>query len=447
MRMSTGEPSEPLSAHDPRHVGPYRLLGRLGQGGQGVVYLGVGPRNERVAVKVLKIEIRDDVRAKARFVREIAAARQVAPFCTARILAFDIEGELPFVASEFITGPTLQQRVSRRGPISGADLDRLAIGTAAAIAAVHGANVVHCDLKPANVILGPDWPRVIDFGIARAIDSTGTQTIMGSPAYMSPERYRNEDVGPAADIFSWAATIAFAAAGRAPFGHDAAFIIMHRVLDKPPQLSGLSAALEEMVRACLHKDPAARPVATEILLRLVAKSGLTLEEEARRSIGELTTRVITKQSLRDIHERHRAVPAQRRPETPAESPAEARVDAPTEKERTLWLSGGRGETRRILTRPDQTTPVPSGADLTAEAPADAPPRKTPAAPSSRPDRVRQASREVAGGALAILVGALAAAGAYLLTWPVVAVVAAGLGGLVVAYGVRLLIAALLPGGR
>jgi len=443
--MSTGEPSEPLSAHDPRHVGPYRLLGRLGQGGQGVVYLGEDPQHERVAVKVLKIEIRDDVSAKARFVREIAAARQVAPFCTARILAFDIEGELPFVASEFITGPTLEQRVSRRGPISGADLDRLAIGTAAAIAAIHGANVVHCDLKPANVILGPDWPRVIDFGIARAIDSTGTQTIMGSPAYMSPERYRNEDIGPAADIFSWAATIAFAAAGRAPFGHEAAFIIMHRVLDKPPQLSGLSPALEEMVRSCLHKDPAARPVATEILLRLVAKSGLTLEAEARRSIGELTTRVITKQSLRDIHERHRVVPTQRRGETPVE--ARDSAIASTEEDHTLRLSGGRGETRRILTRPDETTPVPHGADLTTEAPADASPRKTPAAAGSRSDRVRQASREVGGGALAVLAGVLAAAGAYLLAWPVVTVVAAGLSGLVVAYGVRLLIAARLPGGR
>lgn len=440
--MSTGEPSEPLSARDPRHVGPYRLLGRLGQGGQGVVYLGEGPRNERVAVKVLKIEIRDDVRAKARFVREIAAARRVAPFCTARILAYDIEGELPFVASEFITGPTLEQRVSRRGPISGADLDRLAIGTAAAIAAVHGANVVHCDLKPANVILGPDWPRVIDFGIARAIDSTGTQTIMGSPAYMSPERYRNEDVGPAADIFSWAATIAFAAAGRAPFGHDAAFVVMHRVLDKPPQLSGLNAALEEMVRSCLHKDPAARPVATEILLRLVAKSGLTLEAEARRSIGELTTRVITKQSLHDIHERHRAVPTQRRDE-----PSAAEPPASTEAEHTLRLSGGRGQTRKILTRPDRTVPVPRGADLTAEAPADAAPQETPAAAASRPDRVRRASREAGGGALAVLAGTLAAAGAHLLSWPVAAVVAAGLSALFVTYGVRLLIAARLPGGR
>jgi len=443
--MSTGDPSEPLSTRDPRHVGPYRLLGRLGQGGQGVVYLGEGPRHERVAVKVLKIEIRDDAKAKARFVREIAAARKVAPFCTARILAFDIEGDLPYVASEFISGPTLEQRVNRRGPVSGADLDRLAIGTAAAIAAVHGANVVHCDLKPANVILGPDWPRVIDFGIARAIDSTGTQTIMGSPAYMSPERYRNEDIGPASDIFSWAATIAFAAAGRAPFGHEAAFIIMHRVLDKPPQLSGLSPALEEMVRSCLQKDAAARPVATEILLRLVAKSGLTLEAEARRSIGELTTRVITKQSLRDIHDRQRIVPTQRRGETPVEAPQDA--VASTEEEHTLRISGGRGETRKILPRPDQTTPVPNGAGLTAEAPAAGSPQRAPAVAGARSDRVRQASREVAGVALAVLAGVLAAVGAFLLAWPVVAVVAAGLSALVVAYGVRLLIAARLPGSR
>lgn len=385
MRMSTGEPSTPLHAHDPRRVGAYRLLGRLGEGGQGVVFLGEDPRGFRVAVKVLKIDIRYDSKAKARFVREIAAARQVAPFCTARILAFDVEGQLPFVASEFIAGPTLQQRVVTRGPIAGTDLDRLAIGTASAIAAIHGANVVHCDLKPANVILGPDWPRVIDFGVAQAIDGTGTQTIMGSPAYMAPERFHNDGVAPAADIFSWAATIAFAAAGLPPFPGDTPMSIMHRVMDQPPRLSGLSPGLNELLLECLDKDPAARPVATDVLLRLVAKSGLTLEPAARRSIGELTTRVIPKQLRRDVDERLRGRPAtpgvrgsvgvQRGGEAAAEPQRVAEVSGGTEP--TWKLSAGLGSTRKILSGPGSAREKPPG-------PAPAPPGVSPA-PSSEPD--------------------------------------------------------------
>jgi serine/threonine protein kinase len=481
--MSTGNPSMPLRPGDPARVGAYRLLGRLGQGGQGVVYLGEDPRGYNVAVKVLKIEIRDDTKAKARFVREIAAARKVAPFCTARILAFDIEGELPFVASEFISGPTLEQRVARYGPIAGTDLDRLAIGTAAALAAIHEASVVHCDLKPANVVLGPDWPRVIDFGIARAIDGTGTQTIMGSPAYMSPERYLNDSVGAAADVFSWAATIAYAASGRAPFGHDGSLAIMRRVIDQPPVLSNLAPQMDELLRQCLHKDPDDRPAATEVLLRLVAKSQLKLEPAARRTIGELSTRIIPKQAVRDIEERRRAAgrpdvefqPGPARPGSPHPASGQSgsgqsasgqsglgqsasgqsgsggahsvpdgppRVPAqrdgsppvqPVPDERTLKLSGGRGQTRKILPRPEPTSHLADAADLTAEAPPGASP-----ADSGDAGWWNRARRDTTAIALAVVLGLLGAVAWYLYDHS--APVAAGVGVtvLVVAYLVRVL---------
>lgn len=358
--MSRGELRAPLYARDPRHAGEFRLIGRLGQGGQGVVYLGEDRRGQRVAVKVLNIDIQDDPRAKVRFAREIEAARRVAPFCTARILDFDIDGELPFIASEFIAGPTLQQRVSTSGPISGSELDRLAVGTAAGLAAIHGANIVHCDLKPANVILGPDWPRVIDFGVAQALDGTGTQTIWGSPGYMSPERYQSDGVGPPADVFGWAGTIAFAASGRPPFGDGAPLAVMRRVVDHPPTLNGLSAELDELLRQCLDKDPQARPAATDVLLHLVAKSRLTLQPAERRSIGELTTRVIPRRLLTDprsdVHPaKHRAhdlvIPRQRDPASPV-APA-AGEETADQREPTWRLSGGQGATRKIVDGPER----------------------------------------------------------------------------------------------
>src|SRR5439155_5695978 len=178
----------PLRARDPAAVGAYRLLGRLGQGGQGVVYLGQDPAGGHVAVKVIHVDWADMPEARAQFAREIAAARQVAAFCTARILAAEVDDELPYVVSEYIEGPTLFGRVREQGPIGGTALERLAVGTATALTAIHQAGVVHRDFKPGNVILGPDGPRVIDFGIARALGGTETLTsrVIGTPPYMAP---------------------------------------------------------------------------------------------------------------------------------------------------------------------------------------------------------------------------------------------------------------------
>ncbi|MEH1100488.1 serine/threonine-protein kinase [Micromonospora sp. CPCC 205561] len=262
----------PLWTHDPVAAGPYRLLGRLGAGGQGVVYLGEDDEGQRVAVKMIGLDL-SDVRARAQFMKEIAAARRVAPFCTAQVLFADVDGDQPYVVSEFIEGPTLYRHVRQQGPIAGNALHRLAVGTATALAAIHRSDVVHCDLKPDNVVLGRDGPRVIDFGIARALGVTETMTsrVIGTTAYMAPERFRNDSIGPPCDVFAWGATIAFAAGGRPPFGTDSLFAVMHRVLNDPPDLPPLPDDLAELVRHCLAKDPAERPEAEQVLMRLLGQ--------------------------------------------------------------------------------------------------------------------------------------------------------------------------------
>ncbi len=278
-----------LSGHDPRRAGPYRLTGRLGRGGQGTVYLGEDDAGARAAVKVLDIDVRHDVRARDRFLREIDAARRVASFCTAQILAVDVDGDPPYVASEFIPGRNLGEEIAHGGVLRGARLERLAISTVTALAAIHQAGVVHCDFKPGNVVCGPDGARVIDFGIARAAGERHT-TLMGSPAFMAPERFSNADVGPPADMFAWAATIAYAAGGRPPFGDDSLMMIMQRVVHDPPDLTGLAAGLEGLLRDCLHKDPQGRPTAREALLRLVERNGAAIDSARLRDSVEQVTR-------------------------------------------------------------------------------------------------------------------------------------------------------------
>ncbi|NUR71696.1 MAG: serine/threonine protein kinase [Hamadaea sp.] len=269
----------PLSTLDPPSAGPYRLLGRLGQGGQGVVFLGVDGGGRQVAVKMLSIDLGHDPKAKARFAKEIAAAQRVAAFCTAQVLLADLDADPPYVVSEFIAGPTLHRHVCENGPVTGNALYRLAVGSATAIAAIHQAGIVHCDLKPDNVILGTDGPRVIDFGIARALGThTLTGNVMGTVPYMAPERFRNVDVGPRCDVFGWAATIAFAASGRGPFGHDSLATVMARVLHEPPDLANLSGPLLELVEQSLAKDQYARPTAEELLLRLLGRAAPTTAE-------------------------------------------------------------------------------------------------------------------------------------------------------------------------
>ncbi|GGS75905.1 serine/threonine-protein kinase [Nonomuraea spiralis] len=254
---------EPLREGDPAAVGAYRLLGLLGAGGQGTVYLGRAPDGRTVAVKVLRHGAGPD----ERFAKEIEAARRVEPFCIAQVLDASL-GPQPYIVTEYVEGPSLQQA----GRHTGADLQRLAVATATALAAIHQAGVVHRDFKPANVLLGPGGPRVIDFGIARAADASATVTsgIVGTPAYMAPEQLAGQVVGPPADVFAWAAVVVWAGTGTPPFGQDTLPAIINRILNNEPLLGDLPRPLRSIVYDCLAKDPAARPTMRDVLLRLLS---------------------------------------------------------------------------------------------------------------------------------------------------------------------------------
>ncbi|MEU8247187.1 serine/threonine-protein kinase [Nonomuraea sp. NPDC048916] len=237
-------------------------MGRLGEGGQGVVYLGEAPGGEHVAIKVMTGGI------DRSFARELAAARQVAEFCTARVIAADLDHDPPYVVSEYIDGPPL----SAVAPLGGAALTRLAIGTATALTAIHRAGVVHRDFKPANVLMAPDGPRVIDFGIARLTGLTATRGgLVGTPPYMAPEQFADEPAGPAADVFAWGSTMVFAATGRPPFGGDTIAAVAYRIMRAEPDLTGLAEPLRGVVARSLAKDPAERPAARDVLLELLGE--------------------------------------------------------------------------------------------------------------------------------------------------------------------------------
>ncbi|WP_131785441.1 serine/threonine-protein kinase [Protofrankia symbiont of Coriaria ruscifolia] len=291
---------DPLRSDDPERVGTYRLTARLGAGGQGVVYLGhgasdEGASDEGVAIKLLRADLSGDAAARQRFIREVAAAKRVARFCTAQVLDADVDGDQPYIVSEYVDGPSLQHLVSSQGPRDGGALERLAIGTATALAAIHAAGVVHRDFKPGNVLIGPDGPRVIDFGIARALDTTNpiASQAIGTPAYMAPEQVAGSDVGPAADVFAWGATIVFAATGHSPFGSDSVPAVFHRILYAEPELGELPGPLRELVAACLAKDPHARPRAHQVLIGLLGQDQATTGGEIPPGVDAQPAGVLT----------------------------------------------------------------------------------------------------------------------------------------------------------
>ncbi|WP_245679279.1 serine/threonine-protein kinase [Actinomadura hibisca] len=259
----------PLGPDDPGLVGGYALLGRLGEGGQGVVYLGRDSAGELVTVKLLRGGSAATTRARARFVKEAAAARQVTGRHTARVLDADVTGDRPYIVSEFVEGPSLQHVVADGGPLPAPRLRKVALRTAGALAAIHRAGIVHRDFKPGNVLLGPDGAKVIDFGIAQMADATPLTTgPIGTPAYMAPEQIEDEPVGPPADVFAWGATMVYTATGRPPFGTGSNAAVMRRVTSRRPDLGDLDGPLRELAARCLDKNPAARPTARQLVRAL-----------------------------------------------------------------------------------------------------------------------------------------------------------------------------------
>jgi serine/threonine protein kinase len=268
----------PLEPGDPAALGQYQVVGRLGAGGQGAVYLGRSPSGEPVAIKLLHEQMNTDSSARTRFAREAEAAQKVSPFCTARVLDYDLNGRPPYIISEFIDGPPLYDVVLQEGPFEGAALERLAIGTATALAAIHEAGIVHRDFKPNNVLLASDGPRVVDFGIARSVNSeqssvTATGMVVGTPGYLAPEQLTGEPLTPAVDIFAWGATMVFAATGRSPFEAETLPVIINRILNEEPDLSRLHGTMRELVGLALDKNPRRRPAAHQLLLRLLGQVG------------------------------------------------------------------------------------------------------------------------------------------------------------------------------
>lgn len=275
---------EALRPEDPPQVGAYRLLGRLGGGGMGTVFLGrtVGGRN--VAVKLIRGEYTADEEFRRRFRQEVAAARRVNGRWTPPVLDADTEGGRPWVATAYVPGPDLAQAIKRFGPLPVDTVRTLGAGLAEGLLAVHGAGLVHRDLKPSNVLLSLDGPRMIDFGIARALDGTGaaltqTGTVIGSPGYMSPEQATGSVAGPPSDAFSLGAVLAVAATGRAPFGEGPTGVaVMYRVLHEQPDLEGLPDTLRNIIVACLTKDPARRPTPQQIRHYLLAELDATVAQ-------------------------------------------------------------------------------------------------------------------------------------------------------------------------
>ncbi|GAA2151090.1 serine/threonine protein kinase [Actinomadura napierensis] len=262
----------PLQPGDPRRLGSYEVTGRLGVGEQGAVFLGRDPAGGLVAVKLLHVRLSGEPVARSRFANAFASAQKVSGFCTAGIVSADVEGDRPYVVSEWVDGPSLQQLVDEEGKRGGAVVERLAVGTAVALAAVHRAGAVHHGLKPGNVLLGRDGPRMADFGIARALEAVNaapTGRITEDPAYKAPEQLGGSGIGPAADVFAWAATMMFAATGKAPFGDGSPSEVMQRIIYEDPDLSEMPAALHEVMRDAFAKDPAARPTAKQVLARLL----------------------------------------------------------------------------------------------------------------------------------------------------------------------------------
>ncbi|MFE5329276.1 bifunctional serine/threonine-protein kinase/transporter substrate-binding domain-containing protein [Embleya sp. NPDC056575] len=413
---------ESIGVGDPSRIGSFAVLGRLGAGGMGQVYLGRSPGGRLVAIKVVLGDLAEDPHYRRRFASEIAAMRRIGGFWTAAFVDADADAEAPWLATEYIAGPSLTETIAAHGPLPASSARLLAAGLAESLAAIHDVGLVHRDLKPSNVLLASDGPRVIDFGIARMVREangpTRTGHLVGTPGFLSPEQARGDEVGPASDVFAVGLVVAHATTGRSPFGFGDAAQMMFRVVYQDPDLDPVPAELRPVVAACLRRDPAARPTPAQILGMLgttarpmgadwlpAAHSALVRSRSATAAASggaapgatdaptdmpptDVPTTEVPSTDVRPPH----------RPDHPAEAP-------------TATAAVGPAATPSF--RPDQPPARPTGPPMIPPPPPVKPayaPAPVPPEPSS-PGIARR--RLLIGGS--VVAAALAGGGAYLLT--------------------------------
>ncbi len=262
-----------LQVGDPQRVGPYLILGRLGSGGMGRVYLARSPGGRQVAVKVIRDELAEDAAFRARFAREVAAARKVGGLFTAPVVDASLDGPVPWLVTAYVPGVSLTEAVEQVGPLPGPTVLAMAAGLAEGLNAIHAAGVIHRDLKPGNVLMAPDGPRIIDFGISSAAEAaslTDSGVFIGSPGFMSPEQAEGMPVGPPSDIFSLAGVLTYASRGEGPFGSGETAALLYRVVHGTPNLDRIPAGILPLISRCLSRQAQLRPTAAEFLVELTA---------------------------------------------------------------------------------------------------------------------------------------------------------------------------------
>ncbi|MFE7951682.1 serine/threonine-protein kinase [Streptomyces sp. NPDC057426] len=323
----------PRDARMPTEAGPYRLLTELGSGGMGRVFLGAAPDGRLAAVKQVHRRFAAEDGFRSRFRREVAASRKVSGAYTAAVMDADADAELPWLASVFVPGPSLGAAVKTTGPLPTETLRRLALGLVTALEEIHRVRLIHRDLKPENVLLAEDGVRVIDFGIARAVEPeaatalTQTGWVIGSPPFMSPEQAETKKLTEASDIFSLGAVLAFAATGRSPFAADSTLMTLFNVVNSRPDLGGVPKELRGAVARCLAKDPSSRPTVAELrkLLGPVSPATRPWPPAVHELIAEQKGRLEALLGGDDIAEDSTSVPPPREPEP---APAAETVTAP-----------------------------------------------------------------------------------------------------------------------
>jgi serine/threonine protein kinase len=288
-----------LEAGDPGHIGPFRLLGRLGEGGMGRVYLGASPGGRQVAIKAVHPQFARDPEFRRRFAREVDAARRVGGFHTALVVDADPGADPPWMATAYIPGPSLATAIAQRGPLDQADTRQLGAALAEGLAAIHACGLIHRDLKPANIILADDGPRIIDFGIAKGSDSpslTGSSNVIGTLRYMSPEQLQGQELTPHSDVFALGTVLAYAATGHDPFDAPTDTAVITRILTDAPSLGPLAGDLRDIITSCLAKDPHSRPSPAGLLARFNPAPGRARPRWHRRRTAVIAagaTAVIT----------------------------------------------------------------------------------------------------------------------------------------------------------